>query len=102
VLQDSQLADAQQKLAQAGKRNKEWAVAVILGRMVLPILFGAVAAVVIYWINYFPEWSDFKKFMGFAVAVGLGYKGQTSICKTRSPSAPTKSARACPMRWTCW
>jgi tight adherence protein C len=75
VLQDSQLADAQQKLAQAGKRNKEWAVAVILGRMVLPILFGAVAAVVIYWINYFPEWSDFKKFMGFAVAVGLGYKG---------------------------
>ncbi|KAG5722832.1 hypothetical protein E4T56_gene7055, partial [Termitomyces sp. T112] len=48
VLQDSQLADAQQKLAQAGIRNKEWAVAVILGRMVAPIILGGLAAIVIY------------------------------------------------------
>ena len=75
VLQDSQLADAQQKLAQAGIRNKEWAVAVILGRMVAPIILGGLAAIVIYWMNYFPLWTDFKKFMGFAAAVGLGYKG---------------------------
>lgn len=75
VLQDSQLADAQQKLAQAGIRNKEWAVAVILGRMVAPIILGGLAAIVIYWMTYFPLWTDFKKFMGFAAAVGLGYKG---------------------------
>lgn len=75
VLQDSQLADAQQKLAQGGIRNKEWAVAIIFGRMVAPIVLGGLAAVVIYWMNYFPEWTDFKKFMGFAAAVGLGYKG---------------------------
>ncbi|WDF72004.1 type II secretion system F family protein [Novosphingobium sp. KACC 22771] len=75
VLQDSQLADAQQKLAQAGIRNKEWAVAIIFGRMVAPIILGGLAAIVIYWINYFPLWSDFKKFMGFAAAVVGGYKG---------------------------
>ncbi|NBC36794.1 type II secretion system F family protein [Novosphingobium sp. FSY-8] len=75
VLQDSQLAEAQQKLAQAGIRNKEWAVAVILGRLVAPIVLGSLAALLIYALNYFPEWSDFKKFMGFAVAVIAGYKG---------------------------
>ena len=75
VLQDSQVADAQQKLAQAGIRNKEWAVAVILGRMVAPIVLGGLAAIMIYGVDYFPLWSDFKKFMGFAAAVGAGYKG---------------------------
>jgi tight adherence protein C len=30
---------------------------------------------VIYWANYFPEWGAFKRFMGFAAMVGLGYKG---------------------------
>ncbi len=75
VLQDSQVADAQQKLAQAGIRNKEWAVAIILGRMVAPIVLGGLAALVIYGFDYFPLWSDFKKFMGFAAAVGIGYKG---------------------------
>ncbi|MDE1915747.1 MAG: type II secretion system F family protein [Sphingomonadales bacterium] len=75
ALQDSQINDAQQKLAQAGIRNKELAVAVILGRLVVPIVTGGLAAIIIYWANYFPLWSDFKKFMGFAAAVGLGYKG---------------------------
>ena len=75
VLQDSQLAEVHQKLAQAGIRKKEYGVAVIFGRMVLPIVFGGLAALFIYGLNYFPEWSDFKKFMAFAVAVGLGYKG---------------------------
>jgi len=75
VLQDSQLATAQQKLAQAGIRKKEWAVAVIFGRMVAPIVLGALAALVIYVIDYFPDWGTMKKFGAFAVAVGLGYKG---------------------------
>jgi tight adherence protein C len=75
VLQDTQLTAIQQKLAQAGIRKKEWGVAVIFTRMVLPIVLGTIAAVMIYLVNYFPEWSSFKKFMGFAAAVGLGYKG---------------------------
>jgi tight adherence protein C len=74
VLQDSQVQDIQQKLAFAGIRKKEYAVAVIFGRMVLPIVFGLIAASLIYWSNMFPEWGSTKRFMGFAAAVILGYK----------------------------
>ena len=74
VLQDSQVKVVQQKLAQAGIRQKEWAVAIIFARMVMPVVLGLLAASVIYWANYFPEWGAFKRFMGFAVMVGLGYK----------------------------
>ena len=75
VLQDSQLKTAQQKLAQAGYRNKEWAVAVIFGRLVLPLVLGLIAVLVIYGINYFPAWGSFKRFGAFAAIVVLGYKG---------------------------
>jgi tight adherence protein C len=75
MLQDSQIKEIQQKLAQAGIRNKEWAVAVVFARLVAPIVLGSIAGIVIYWINYFPDWSSFKKFMAFAVMVGAGYKG---------------------------
>jgi tight adherence protein C len=74
VLQDSQLKQAQQKLAQAGYRNKEWAVAVIFGRLVIPVVLGLIAVLVIYGINYFPEWGSFKRFGAFAALVVLGYK----------------------------
>jgi len=74
VLQDSQIQDIQQKLAFAGIRKKEWAVAVIFARMVLPIVLGLIAAGVFYWSNMFPEWSSFKRFAGFAGAAILGYK----------------------------
>ena len=75
VLQASQLATAQQKLAQAGIRKKEWAVAVIFGRMVAPIVMGILAGLYIYLFNMFPEWGSMKKFFAFAAAVGAGYKG---------------------------
>ena len=74
VLQDSQVKVVQQKLAQAGIRKKEWAVAIIFARMVMPIVLGLIAAAVIYWSNTFPAWGAFKRFMGFAAMVGLGYK----------------------------
>ncbi len=75
VLQDSQLKDVQQKLAQAGIRKKEWAVAVIFARMVAPIVLGVVVGTLVYGINFFPEWGSFKKFMSFAIALIGGYKG---------------------------
>lgn len=75
MLQDSQIKDIQQKMAQAGIRNKEWAVAVVFARLVAPIVLGGLAAAVIYWIDYFPEWGSFKKFGAFALMVGAGYKG---------------------------
>ncbi|WP_159978501.1 MULTISPECIES: type II secretion system F family protein [unclassified Novosphingobium] len=81
MLQDSQIKEIQQKLAQAGIRNKEWAVAVVFARLVAPIVLGALAALVIYGIDYFPEWSSFKKFMGFAAMVLAGYKGPDVFIK---------------------
>ncbi len=75
VLQDSQLKDIQQKLAQAGIRKKEWAVAVVLGRMIGPIVLGLFFGVMIYAVDYFPLWPAYKKFGLFAGAVLLGYKG---------------------------
>jgi tight adherence protein C len=75
VLQDSQVKEIQQKLAQAGIRNKDYAVAVIFARMVLPIVLGTIAAVAIYWTNTFPEWGSMKRFGAFAVMVIAGYKG---------------------------
>lgn len=75
VLQASQLEIIQQKLAQAGIRKKELGVVVIFARMVLPVVLGGFAAFLIYGINYFPDWGGMKKLMGFAAAVGAGYKG---------------------------
>jgi len=74
VLQDDQLKAAQKNLAQAGIRSKEWAVAVIFGRLMLPIVVGVSAALLIYGIEFWPEWSGLKKFGFFAGALLLSYK----------------------------
>ncbi len=74
VLQDDQLKAAQAKLAQAGIRSKEWAIAVIFGRLVLPIVVGGSAALLIYVVNSWPDWGEFKKFGIFAGALLLSYK----------------------------
>jgi tight adherence protein C len=75
VLQESQLKQIQQKLAQAGYRNKEWAVAVIFARMILPIVLGSIGLFLFYFSDTFPEWGSFKRLMGFAVMLLAGYKG---------------------------
>ena len=75
VLQESQVKQVQQKLAQAGFRNKEMAVVIIFARMVLPIAFGLMGIVLFYWTDMFPDWGSMKRFMGFAGLVILGYKG---------------------------
>ncbi|MBC2662671.1 type II secretion system F family protein [Novosphingobium flavum] len=74
VLQDSQISDIQRKLAFAGIRKKEYAVAVIFGRMVLPIVLGLIAATLVYWTDAFPDWSSIKRFGLFAGGVIGGYK----------------------------
>lgn len=75
VLQDDQLKESQQKLAQAGIRSKDLAYAVIFSRLVLPILLGGGAALAIYGFDYLPDWTPIKKFGAFTAAVILGYKG---------------------------
>ena len=74
VLQDDQLQVAQKKLAQAGIRSKDLAVAVIFGRLVMPIAIGGLAAFMLYVVRAYPEWSDFKRFMAFATCLLAAYK----------------------------
>ncbi len=74
VLQDDQIKVAVQKLAQAGIRRKELAVAVIFSRLVLPIALGGGAALWIYGLGGLAEWSSLKEFGVFAAATILGYK----------------------------
>ena len=84
VLQESQVKIIQQKLAQAGYRNKELAVVVIFARMVLPIVLGFIGVVALYWLEMFPDWGSFKRFMAFAALVVLGYKGPELYLKNKS------------------
>ena len=74
VLQDEQVKVAQQKLARAGIRNKEWAVAVIFGRMALPIVFGGFMAIWVYGLDAFPDWGPLKKYGLVASTLILAYK----------------------------
>jgi tight adherence protein C len=75
VLQDSQLKQIQQKLMQAGIRQKEYAFYVLLARMVLPIALGLTAALALFVFNVFPDWGSMKKVFAFATMLGAGYKG---------------------------
>ena len=74
VLQEGQIKEVQQKLAQAGIRSKDLAVAVIFGRLVLPILFGGLTAILIYWLDMWPDLTPMKR-AGYTMAMLiLGYK----------------------------
>lgn len=83
VLQKDQVDEVVQKLAQAGIRNKDLAVYVIFARMILPIVLGGAAFLMIYVIDYFPEWGGIKRLMAFAAAVGAGYKGPDLFIKNK-------------------
>ncbi|MHA4836823.1 type II secretion system F family protein [Sphingopyxis sp. MSC1_008] len=74
VLQDGQIKEVQQKLAQAGIRSKDLAVAVIFGRMVLPIIFGGLALFLIYWVDMWPDLTTTKRALYSMIALVLGYK----------------------------
>ena len=74
MLQDDQLKVAQKKLAQAGIRSKDWAIAIIFGRLVLPIVIGGTAALLIYGLDFWPDWGGMKRFGVFAGALLLSYK----------------------------
>lgn len=74
VLQDEQVQDVQQKLAQAGIRSKDLAVAVIFGRLVGPIALGFFTIILIYVVDYFPDWSSNRRAIAVMAALILGYK----------------------------
>jgi len=84
VLQESQVKVIQQKLAQAGYRNKELAVVVIFARMVLPVVLGFLGVIFLYWTDTFPDWGSFKRFMVFAALVIGGYKAPEVFLKNKA------------------
>lgn len=74
VLQEEQMKAAQAKLVQAGIRSKDMAVAVIFGRMVLPIVIGGGMAIAVYGFGFKADWSAMKKFMLVGGSLLLSYK----------------------------
>ena len=83
VLQDSQVKAAQVRLAQAGIRSKDWAVAVIFGRMVLPIIFGGIMLIWVYGTSGFAEWSPLKRYALVAMTFILAYKAPDIFLKNK-------------------
>lgn len=75
VLQDSQIKIIQQKLAHAGYRNKELAVLIIGARAILPLVIGAVMGVLVYVVEFWPDWGPMTRLGAFAASVFLSYKG---------------------------
>lgn len=74
ALQDEQLQKAQQKLAQAGIRSKDMAIAVIFARMVLPLVLGGGMVLAVYVFGFLEDWSAMKKFGIVAGSLLLSYK----------------------------
>lgn len=74
VLQDEQLKAAQARLVQAGIRSKDAAIAVIFGRLMIPIVAGGFILLLVYGIDYFPTWSPMKKFFLVAGVLIGSYK----------------------------
>ena len=83
VLQESQVKIAQQKLAQAGIRRKEWAVGVIFGRLVLPIVIGGPMLYAVYGTSMVAEWSPLKAYGLVAVTFILSYKAPDIYLKNK-------------------
>jgi len=75
VLQESQVKSVQIKLMQAGIRSKEYAVAIIFARMVLPVTLGGLAIYIVYGTEAFSDWSPLKAYGLVAMTFLLSYKG---------------------------
>ena len=74
MLQDDQIKKAQVKLGQAGIRTKDLAFFVIAARFIAPLVFGSIVLILVYWVNYWPEWGSFKKYMVVAGTFVGAYK----------------------------
>ena len=74
MLQDDQLQKTQQRLMQAGIRNKDLAFFIIFARFVLPLVLGIAAIVLIYVVNFWPEWGGMRRYGTVAGLLVTSYK----------------------------
>lgn len=83
VLQESQVKAVQIKLMQAGIRAKEYAVAVIFARMVLPVVLGGLMVYLVYFTQSFADWSPLKAYGLVAVTFIVSYKAPDLYLKNK-------------------
>ena len=74
MLQDDQIKKTQTRLMQAGIRAKDLAFFIIFARFVLPVVLGIGAVVLIYVVDYFPDWSALRQYMTVAGVLVGSYK----------------------------
>ncbi len=96
VLQEAQLKVTQIKLMQAGVRSKDWAVAIIFGRLVLPIVLGIAVILYVYVLDGFPLWGSFKRYALVATTLVLSYKAPDIWLKNKITKRTTAIRKGLP------
>jgi tight adherence protein C len=74
MLQDDQLKKTQERLMQAGIRTKDLAFFIIFARFVLPVVLGITAVVLIYLLQWWPDWGGFRRYATVAAVLVGAYK----------------------------
>ncbi len=74
MLQDEQVEKAQRRLMQAGIRSKDLAFVVIFARLIMPLVIGTIVIVLVYVVDFWPEWGAFKRYGTVAGALIGSYK----------------------------
>jgi tight adherence protein C len=75
VMQDEQAKIVEVKLMQAGIRSKDAVVLVLFGRLLMPIILGALAAIAIYGFGMLADYASSTKAMIIGASLLAGYKG---------------------------
>jgi tight adherence protein C len=83
MIQDDQLKKTQIRLMQAGIRTKDLAFFIIFARFILPVVLGLTAVTMIYFLDYFPEWSWWRRYMTVAGTLVGAYKAPDIWLKNR-------------------
>jgi tight adherence protein C len=83
MLQDDQLKKTQTRLMQAGIRTKDLAFFIIFARFLMPLVLGAIAVILIYVVDFFPDWSWLRRYMSVAGVLVGAYKAPDLWLKNR-------------------
>jgi tight adherence protein C len=83
MLQDEQVEKAQIRLMQAGIRSKDLAFVVIFARLVLPVVIGGTMIVGVYMLDWFSDYSSFKRYAIVAGSLIGAYKAPDVFLKNK-------------------
>jgi tight adherence protein C len=74
MVQDDQLKKTQDRLMQAGIRTKDLAFFIIFARFALPVVLGITALVMLYVLDFYPDWTWIRRYMTVAGVFVGSYK----------------------------